>query len=375
MLLLGYISEVWVDRGSCEIYKGMFEEEYVVPASTLKSLWALILVKDLGKNYRIPTLVGLKGDTLLLRFNGDPTLRFSKLDSIIRAKNLNFKRLNVIISFPKWGERYGYGWAWEDVEKGLVSPITPVSINYGVVFPDSNLKIFIGNVRAEKFTDSAAFIPYANYRYRDPLSFIKHIVKFSSGASEINFIVLEDSLKVEGYRIDTIYSPTLLEILKPTLSNSINFLSDMLVAYYSGGLSKAGKRFSDFMKSLNIEGEAYVFDGSGLSRYNLIRAIDAVMLMCKASREFGEEILEILPSPGEGTLSSRLTELRDRLYAKTGTLFGVSALMGFYRSCDKDYVFGIFIQNYPITKEARKEIDSLVKSYDGLLDCAKVEAK
>ena len=149
----------------------------------------------------------------------------------------------------------------------------------------------------------------------------------------------------------------------------------MLTAYYSGGLSRAGEKFSDFIKRLNIEGEAYIFDGSGLSRYNLIRAIDAVMIMCKVSREFGEEILGIFPSPGEGTLSNRLKDLREKVYAKTGTLFGVSALMGFYRTCDKDFIFGIFVQNFPLTKKAREEIDRMVRSYDGIFDCAKAEAK
>jgi hypothetical protein len=100
-------------------------------------------------------------------------LRFSTLDSVIKAKNLKYENLNVVISFPKWGDRYGYGWAWEDVERGLVSPITPLSINYGVVSPDSNLRIYVGKVGRETFTDTAIFIPYANYRYRDPLSFIK----------------------------------------------------------------------------------------------------------------------------------------------------------------------------------------------------------
>jgi D-alanyl-D-alanine carboxypeptidase/D-alanyl-D-alanine-endopeptidase (penicillin-binding protein 4) len=148
MFLLGYIAEVWVERGSCEVYREAFSDEYVVPASTLKSLWALILLKDLGRDYRIPTIIGLKGDTLLLRFNGDPTLRFSTIDSVIRAKNLKYENLNVVISFPKWGDRYGYGWAWEDVERGLVSPITPLSTNYGVVSPDSNLE----NIRWKGWT-------------------------------------------------------------------------------------------------------------------------------------------------------------------------------------------------------------------------------
>jgi hypothetical protein len=68
MFLLGYISEVWVERGSCEVYREAFSDEYVVPASTLKSLWALILLKDLGKDYRIPTSYRFKGGHFALAF-------------------------------------------------------------------------------------------------------------------------------------------------------------------------------------------------------------------------------------------------------------------------------------------------------------------
>ncbi len=378
--MVSYISEIWLDNRSCEVHREYFSEEYVIPASTLKSLWAIVLLNGLGENYRIPTIFAIKKDTLFIRFNGDPTLRFSTLDSILTDKmsHINSKRVKVVISFPKWGERYGYGWAWEDIDRGYITPITPISINYGKVSEDTTLSIYIGNVREETFTDSAVYIPRNDYRYRDPLKFVEHIVKKVANdvGKGVRIAISEgDMPDLSGFEADTIYSPTLVDMLRPTLYYSINFMADMLVAHYSKGLSNAGDMFKGFMEKLGMGGDAYIFDGSGLSRYNLIRARDAAFIMCAGSKGLSEYALNIFPSPGEGTLRMRLRELGERVHAKTGTLFGVSALLGFYRGCNEEYVFGIFVQNYPLTKKAREEIDNLVRTYGGILDCGRVEAK
>lgn len=380
MWIISYISEIWLDNRSCEVHREYFSEEYVVPASTLKSLWAIILLNELGESYRIPTIFAIKKDTIFIRFNGDPTLKFSTLNSILSEKisQMDYKNIKVIISFPKWGDRYGYGWAWEDIDKGYITPITPISINYGKVSEDTTLNIYIGDVQEETFTDSAVYIPRKNYRYRDPLKFIKYIVNRVGRNLEkrVKIIVFEGNMRdLSGFKTDTLYSPTLVNMLKPTLYYSINFMADMLVAHYSNGLSNAGNEFRKFMKKLGMDGDAYIFDGSGLSRYNLIKARDAAFIMCAGSKGLSDYALSIFPSPGEGTLRKRLNELGERVHAKTGTLFGVSALLGFYRGCNEEYVFGIFVQNYPLTKRAREEIDNLVRTYGGILDCGRVEAR
>ncbi len=378
--VVGYISEIWLDAKSCEIERENFADEYVVPASTLKSLWAIILLNELGEDYRIPTIFARYKNTLILRFNGDPTLRFSELDSMLNEEfsRIKSRRVRVIISFPKWGDRYGYGWAWEDIKLGLVSPITPISINYGKVYIDSSLNIFVDEVDEEEVRDTVLYIPKRKYRYKDPLLIIKHIINLAAKRNDKKVrikVVEKDTINLANYQTDTIYSPRLIDILKPTLYYSINFLADMLVAHYSKGLKNAGNRFVKFMRKLGIEEDAYIFDGSGLSRYNLIKAKDAAFIMCAGSKGLGEYALDIFPSPGEGTLLKRLRDLKEKIHAKTGTLFGVSALLGFYRGCKEEYIFGIFVQNFPLTRKARAEIDNLIRTYGDFLDCARVELK
>ncbi len=381
VLILGCFSEVWLREGTCEPVRLRSETEYVVPASTLKSIWAVILLNELGANYRIPTYVAAKGNALIFRFTGDYTLSFRKLDSIVSAKvsRMKGKRVYVLISFPPWRDRYGYGWAWDDIKFRRVSPITPVSINGGVVRSDTLLGIRVDTslaVDSVVLLDTVAFIPKKVYRYSDPLSFVKYVVRraiLKAGKRPRIEVQESGTFSFKGLKVDTVYSPPLKDILRPILTYSINFSMDMVVAHYSGGITKAGRYLRRFMGNLGMDTTAYVFDGSGLSRYNLIRAIDAVYLVCAGTRGMEDVVKEVLPSPGKGTLKRRLVEFSEMVHAKTGTLFGVSALLGFYTGCNDRYVFGIYVQNSPITRHSRDFIDSLVVWSSGGKDCLTVK--
>ena len=68
-------------------------------------------------------------------------------------------------------------------------------------------------------------------------------------------------------------------------------------------------------------------DGSGLSRYDRLSARTLVAhLQWAADRPWADRFFDSLPSPGEGTLESRLDGVDVR--AKTGTLTGTRALSG-----------------------------------------------
>lgn len=386
LVLLSYFSEVWLREGTCEPVRLRSENEYVVPASTLKSMWAVVLLNTLGPNYRIPTYVATKGNALVLRFTGDYTLSFRKLDSVVseKVRRMRGRTAYVLISFPRWGDRYGYGWAWDDIKFHRVSPITPVSINRGIVKPDTSLGISLDRslpLDSVVFGDTVALIPRRRYRYSDPLAFVKYVIRRAAirEGKRVKIEVQEsDRFSLAGFEdVDTLYSPPLVRLLRPTLTYSINFAMDMMVAHYSGGITRAGRYFREFMGNLGMDTTAYVFDGSGLSRYNLVRALDAVYLVCAGTRGIDSLVKEVLPSPGNGTLRRRLLEFRGMVHAKTGTLFGVSALLGFYTGCNDRYVFGIYVQNSPITRYSRDFIDSLVVWSSGGKRCltAKEESK
>jgi D-alanyl-D-alanine carboxypeptidase/D-alanyl-D-alanine-endopeptidase (penicillin-binding protein 4) len=69
------------------------------------------------------------------------------------------------------------------------------------------------------------------------------------------------------------------------------------------------------------------FDGSGLSYDNRVTAgAIARLLWWSEDRAWGSDLMQTLPSGGEGTLTGRLQDVT--VLAKTGTLVRVSALSG-----------------------------------------------
>jgi D-alanyl-D-alanine carboxypeptidase/D-alanyl-D-alanine-endopeptidase (penicillin-binding protein 4) len=89
-------------------------------------------------------------------------------------------------------------------------------------------------------------------------------------------------------------------------------------------------------------------DGSGLSRYNLFSPRDFVTIFNKMKNEFGmERIKNILPTGGEGTISSYYKTENGYLFAKTGTLSGVVAISGFlYTKKNKLLIFSALVNNH-----------------------------
>jgi D-alanyl-D-alanine carboxypeptidase/D-alanyl-D-alanine-endopeptidase (penicillin-binding protein 4) len=104
-------------------------------------------------------------------------------------------------------------------------------------------------------------------------------------------------------------------------------------------------------------------DGSGLSRYNLFTPQDFVAILNKMKNEFGmERIKVILPTGGEGTISSYYKADSGYIYGKTGTLSGVVAFSGFlYTKKGKLLIFSTLINNHQSSAtEIRKAIEKFL---------------
>jgi serine-type D-Ala-D-Ala carboxypeptidase/endopeptidase (penicillin-binding protein 4) len=88
-------------------------------------------------------------------------------------------------------------------------------------------------------------------------------------------------------------------------------------------------------------------DGSGLSRYNLFTPQDFVYILTKMKNEFGLQRLKtILPTGGQGTLSSYYKQAAGFIFAKTGTLSNQVALSGYlYTQKNKLLIFSLMANN------------------------------
>ncbi len=101
-----------------------------------------------------------------------------------------------------------------------------------------------------------------------------------------------------------------------------------------GSTSASLKVVQEFFKSIGItEGDVSTYDGSGLSRRDLVTPRATVTLLSWAAKQpWAEQFLASLPvSAQDGTLAERMkdTPAAGRIHAKTGSLGNVNALSGF----------------------------------------------
>jgi len=122
-----------------------------------------------------------------------------------------------------------------------------------------------------------------------------------------------------------------------------------------------------FLNQAGIPPDQYVFfDGSGLSRENLVTAHAIVQLLrYAASQPWGSSFRDTFPVAGiDGSLSDRLKIIDPRLHvqAKTGSLGGVKALSGYAKTRKgEDIAFSILSNNLNAPgKRVNETIDNLV---------------
>ena len=124
-----------------------------------------------------------------------------------------------------------------------------------------------------------------------------------------------------------------------------------------------------FLTQAGIANDQYVFyDGSGLSRQNLVSPHAIVQLLRYASvQPWGPAFKSTLPISGiDGSLSDRLSapRLQNRVFGKTGSLGGVKALSGYAATDSGETVlFSILSNNSNLPpKRITDTIDQLVQA-------------
>jgi D-alanyl-D-alanine carboxypeptidase/D-alanyl-D-alanine-endopeptidase (penicillin-binding protein 4) len=132
-------------------------------------------------------------------------------------------------------------------------------------------------------------------------------------------------------------------LIQPVNKKSQNLHAELLLRLLGlkargEGSAKAGlEAEAEFLKRLGISTASWaLFDGSGLSRSNLVTAAGLVSLLAAMDKHpYGQAYRESLPIAGvDGSLSHRMarTAARGRVFAKTGGLSGVSSLAGYVDS-------------------------------------------
>jgi D-alanyl-D-alanine carboxypeptidase/D-alanyl-D-alanine-endopeptidase (penicillin-binding protein 4) len=137
----------------------------------------------------------------------------------------------------------------------------------------------------------------------------------------------------------------------------------------SGSIEAGLEVMRGFLLQADIRPEEYaLFDGSGLSRQDLVTPHAVVKLLTFAAHQpWAESLIDTLPLGGvDGTLSERFKDaaMLGRVRAKTGSLGHVNALSG-YISTPKGgrVVFSIFTNNHTLANhKAMETIDQIVRA-------------
>ncbi|HEX8747346.1 MAG TPA: D-alanyl-D-alanine carboxypeptidase/D-alanyl-D-alanine-endopeptidase [Pyrinomonadaceae bacterium] len=164
-------------------------------------------------------------------------------------------------------------------------------------------------------------------------------------------------------------SPPMSVIAAQTLKPSQNLYAELILralgreraASFQGTSEAAGV---DVVKKFLAEAgvspyEVVMWDGSGLSRRDLITANATVQLLTHMSRHrFANVFRDALPIAGvDGTLARRMrgTPAMNNARAKTGTIETVATLSGYVTSAAGErLVFSVLLNNYPEGSGARR---------------------
>ncbi len=193
-----------------------------------------------------------------------------------------------------------------------------------------------------------------------------------------------DSDQVRGYRVHdglvwSHHSKPLSEILPLANKRSINLVAEHLLrtlgvkrnregeVIRQGSVGRGLGAVDHFLKALKIKPYRYhLVDGSGLSRYNLMRPEDLVKVLDAMERHPNAKVFRrSLSRAGyDGTLRYRFheTPLQGKVWAKTGTLSGIRAVAGHLKTPKgRELTFAVLVNNYASGKrKIRNRIDSLL---------------
>jgi len=361
-------------------------DKYFVPASNTKLPTCYAAMKYLGDS-----LVGLRYQTLgdssvIIWETGDPSFLHPDYKN---QPVFGFLKKFSRISF--WGASFndflGSGWSWNDYKEYYMAQRSG--------FPMYGNVIRLKWESPEKVLSTPQFFQkdfFAAQKMNNGFEVIKswddNKIIFWNGIEknkEVPFRpdmgtisgLLEDTLGNKvfvtydelRFKKSIIHSQPTDSLLKPMMHRSDNFFAEQSLLMVSNerlGVMNDEKIIDTLLKTdfKDLPQKPRWVDGSGLSRYNLFTPQDFVAILNKMKNEFGmERIKVILPTGGEGTISSYYKADSGYIYGKTGTLSGVVAFSGFlYTKKGKLLIFSTLVNNHQATAtEVRRAVEKFLQ--------------
>ncbi len=373
-------------------------KQHFTPASTAKLFTAYTALKTLGPDFRFETNVyyhpaalqnGIYKDAIYIQFSGDPSLSTEHLAQFVsRMKAVGIQKIEgpIILDITHVPvPYYGMGWAQEDLAWYFAAPISAAIIDENQI----NLQLLLTETLNQPIPAKVMGtppLPVTSYLMSAREADTKHLCQFNSSMDSNNRITLYGcwpaakgpvALKMalanptqritqilqmqfnheqihftgsfkEGKTPNTVSvlaqqaSDPAAKLLQPVLERSNNIYTEALAKkigaqQYKRATFQAGSyaisQFCDEDLKLPPDSLA-LFDGSGLSTYNLATP-ESLALLLKAAYNntvMRPIFLETLARSGEkGTLGARMAskDLIGKFVGKTGAMSHVSNLAGY----------------------------------------------
>jgi D-alanyl-D-alanine carboxypeptidase/D-alanyl-D-alanine-endopeptidase (penicillin-binding protein 4) len=360
-------------------------KQLMVPASVTKAFTAYSALEYLGADFNYSTkILENKGD-IYFKFSGDPSLTSEDLKQLVSKLNKRKISGNIIIDDFIFDQKsLGNGWAWDDNKFCFSASVSAIIIDgncFKATLEPNGLikapKIFakINNKLVSKEDASCSPDLHANIdnsydltgcvnslgenislkvAYQNPRQMIKDMLRKALRTQKIKFkpeILFKPAPK-ECTLIAEHKSVVLAELVKKMMKESNNLYAESFVKtigsnhYNTQGSSLKG---ISIIKDIVKIDEMRMVDGSGISRYNLIapdQLVDLLIIANKNKKIWSYFYDSLAVSAMDGSLEKRFIDhpqLHGRIYAKTGSMSGVSCLMGYL---DQDKVFAIMINGF-----------------------------
>jgi len=358
-----------------------------MPASNQKILTSAVALTELGPDYRYHTVIAKRGEMrdsvlsgdLIVIGRGDPTMSdrvygsaaaaMAAVADSIRARGIS----RVTGTLRRGGDAfpdsiYGYGWEWDDISGESGAPVDELLFNEGMV------------QRAARIDGRDTVISVAtrtpDYVYLSALygALSQRGIRID-GLVDLN----ADSLTAPYDTVYVIDSPPLREILKYFLKPSQNQIGEALLKTL--GLERTGIGTADAgaevvhaqLREWGVDStEVVVYDGSGLSRHDLVTPRTLVKVLSAMQKDTAFSVYyDAFPVAGvDGTIRNRMkgTAAENNLRGKTGTIEFVRSLSGYVDTADGQRLIFSFLSNHFTTRVAevtrvQDAVGALLASY------------
>lgn len=346
-------------------------------------------------------------------FSGDPTLSRSDIRNMLRAmkkQGINKIAGDFILDNSRFnGYQWSDGQAWNDLGVCFTAPSNAIIINKNCVLGNLSLpnqqskkaRLYIPSYEPVDITSDVSVVSETQrdesfcaleltrnsqnhyhlwgcmtarkrplalaFSVNDPVSYAKQII--SSELEQVGIVIsgqvklLNRQQESKGQALSTFVihqSPYLDELIEEMMKDSDNLIADSLfktigARYFkqAGNFRNGAKATKAILKEHGIDlGNAYLADGSGLSRHNLMSAELFMEVMSYVYRNNKQlDLLSSFSIAGvDGTLKYRSgyrsAPFKGNVIAKTGSLKGVANLVGIVKSKQGDKLFVLMINGY-----------------------------